>query len=33
MNYHPLHVAVVGSGMISDIYLKNMIERFPIFIR
>lgn len=30
MHYHPLHVAVVGSGMISDIYLKNMIERFPI---
>lgn len=26
----PVHIAVVGSGMISDIYLKNMIGRFGI---
>ena len=26
----PVRVAVIGSGMISEIYLKNMIERFDI---
>lgn len=30
MDIRPVGVGVVGSGMISDIYLKNMIERFDI---
>ena len=30
MAVHPMGVGVVGSGMISDIYLKNMIGRFDI---
>ena len=30
MNVKPVHVGVVGAGMISDIYLKNMINRFTI---
>ena len=30
MAFNPVHVGVVGAGMISDIYLKNMIERFDI---
>ena len=30
MAIQPMRVGVVGSGMISDIYLKNMIERFDI---
>lgn len=30
MKEHPMGVGVVGSGMISDIYLKNMIGRFDI---
>lgn len=30
MSIHPLTVGVVGSGMISGIYLKNMMQRFEI---
>ena len=30
MKAKPLRVGVVGSGLISGIYLKNMIERFDI---
>ena len=30
MSIKPLRVGVIGSGIISDIYLKNMIERFDI---
>ena len=29
-NLRPVHVAVIGSGAISDIYLQNMINRFDI---
>ena len=30
MRFEPVKTAIIGSGMISDIYLKNLIERFSI---